>query len=88
MGGRKNGGSVLQPEGEKYYEEICSFIRNFKADQGYEVFQFVCNNKAQELGFIRKHKEMPGLPTPSARAHNTGKKAVTARNLFQHSREK
>jgi hypothetical protein len=88
MGGRKNGGSVLQPEGEKYYEEICSFIRNFKADQGYEVFQFVCNNKAQELGFIRKHNEMPDLPTASACAHNTGKKAVTARNLFQHSREK
>ena len=68
MGGRKNGGSVLHREGQEYYEKICSFITNFKADQGYEVFQFICNNKAQELGFIRKHNEMPDLPTPRGRA--------------------
>ena len=34
MGGRKNGGSVLHREGQEYYEKICSFITNFKADQG------------------------------------------------------
>lgn len=71
MGGRKNGGSVLHREGQEYYEKICSFITNFKADQGYEVFQFICNNKAQQLGFIHKHKEMSDLPTPRGRAKET-----------------
>ena len=71
MGGRKNGGSVLHQEGQEYYEKICSFITNFKADQGYEVFQFICNNKAQQLGFIHKHKEMSDLPTPRGRAKET-----------------
>ena len=71
MGGRKNGGSVLHREGQEYYEKICSFITNFKADQGYEVFQFICNNKAQQLGFIHKHKEMSDLPTPRSRAKGT-----------------
>jgi hypothetical protein len=72
MGGRNNGGSVLHPDGQEYYEKICSFITNFKADQGYEVFQFICNNKAQQLGFSHKHKEMSDLPTPRARANKTG----------------
>jgi hypothetical protein len=66
MGGRKNGGSVLEDDGRVYYADVTDFIERLMDDEHYAVFQRICNTKARELGYIKDIDKMPDLPPATA----------------------
>jgi hypothetical protein len=56
MGGRKNGGCVLDDEGLALYERVKTWIAQFKIDENYEVFQKLCNSMSRQYGLIKDVK--------------------------------
>lgn len=56
MGGRKKGGCVLDEDGSKLYEEVKTWIGQFKMGKNYDIFRRLCNRMSRQYGLIKPVK--------------------------------
>jgi hypothetical protein len=56
MGGRKNGGCVLDEDGSKLYDSVKNWIAQFRMDKNYNVFRKLCNGMSRNYGLIKPIK--------------------------------
>lgn len=60
MGGRKNGGCILDKDGSDLYDSVKTWIAQFRMDKNYYVFKKLCNGMSRQYGLIRPIKRKRG----------------------------